>query len=275
MTESSPGIGEAPRAFDSIAPAYDLTRDPLDPATLDGMVELLRSDGVRSILEVGVGTGRIAGPLIERGFELTGVDASRGMLAHARAKHLPRLVRGSAYRLPFVDRSADATLMVHVLHVLDDTPAALREGTRAGRTGAWALVHPPGAEPRQPSGPYEPRRRVFRELAAQGYEVPTRGSGPPAKEREILRDFPPDSLTVVSDREVTEPLTRRLDMIALGANRHTLHVPREVLRAAVEKVRAEVGDRTYTFRRIEAVARWSAGTVAAWPSSATERTGAP
>ncbi|HLM90992.1 MAG TPA: class I SAM-dependent methyltransferase [Thermoplasmata archaeon] len=262
-------IGEVPKAFDTIAPAYDSTRDPLDATTIEGVAQLLRTEGIHAILEIGVGTGRVARPLSGLGFQMTGVDASRGMLALARAKGLPRLVRGSAYHLPFSDRAFDAALMVHVLHLLEEPRTALREATRAARWGAWALVHPPGGkEPHAPSE-NEPRRIVFRLLAQQGYPVPARGSGPPEKERSILRQFPPDSLAVVSDRMVTEPLAKRLDMIAQGASRHTMNVPKDVLRDAVEVARSEVGDRTFTYRRVEALARWSAATVAAFPAAPT------
>ena len=260
-------VGEVPKAFDSIAPAYDATRDPLEGPTIEAMARLLRDGAVRTILEVGVGTGRIAVPLTAFGFEVTGVDASRGMLAQARTKNLRRLVRGSAYRLPFPDGAFDAALMVHVLHLLDQPLTALAEATRAGRTGAWALVHPPTGGPRRSQSENEPRRMVYRILAEQGYPVPPRGSGPPEKERAVLRQYPPDQLTVVSDREVTEPLAKRLDMIALGASRHTLHVPKDVLRKAVDTARAQVGERTYKYRRIEALARWSASSVAGFPAA--------
>lgn len=54
-----------------------------------------------SILELGAGTGRVAIPLAERGFEVTGLDVAAGMLAQAEAKRasLPDEV---AARLRFV-----------------------------------------------------------------------------------------------------------------------------------------------------------------------------
>ena len=42
--------------------------------------------GVRTVLDLGCGTGNHALPLAERGFAVTGVDRSAGMLAIARAK---------------------------------------------------------------------------------------------------------------------------------------------------------------------------------------------
>ncbi len=262
-------IGEVPRAFDQISSAYDETREPLAPETVGKLADLLRESGVSSLLEVGVGTGRIAAPLQSQGFALTGVDASLGMLSRARPKGLDRLVRGSAYALPFGDRTVDATLFVHVLHLLDQPRRALGEATRVGRHGAFALVHPAGERPdRDPSAPDGPRRIVYRILAERGYPIPERGQGgPPRRERVILTTLPPDRLTVLSDQTVTEPLAKRLDTLERGGNRHTLHVPREELVRAVAEARREVGDRVHTYRRVQALATWSAETVASAPAA--------
>jgi SAM-dependent methyltransferase len=247
--------------FDQISPVYDSTRAPLADATVDAIARSLHDRAVQSILEIGVGTGRIAVPLTERGFDLTGVDASPGMLAHARAKGVARLVRGNAYVLPVRDLAVDTTLFVHVLHLLDDPVAALREACRVGRQGATALVHTPdreGADPPEGSG-RDPRRIVSEIVAREGYPVPAgRGEGGPRRrEARLLKAIPPDRLEVVSDEEVTEPLSKRLDMIERRAARGFLHVPPEVLHRAVAEARAKVADRTLTFRRVEALATWS------------------
>ena len=261
---------EIPRAFDQISSAYDETREPLAAETVVAIAGLLREQGVASLLEVGVGTGRVAVPLRTQGFTVTGVDASLGMLGHARRKGLDRLVRGSAYALPFADGATDAALLVHVLHLLDDPRRALGEATRVGRGGAFALVHPPGDGPETPRTESDgPRRIVYRILAERGYPIPERGhGGPPRRERTILANLPPDRLTVVSDQVVTESLSKRLDTLERGANRQTLHVPREELLRAVAEARREVGDRVRTYRRVEALAAWSAATLHAAPAAA-------
>ena len=155
---------------------YDETREPLDGPTVDALAEALRRAGAVRVLEVGVGTGRVAKPLLERGIELTGVDPSRGMLSRARSKGLPRLVRGSGYRLPFRDGAFDVSLFVHVLHVLDDPRRAIDEGRRVGRVGALALVHPrkSGEDPGASRGD-QPRHLIRDILAEQGYPVPRPG----------------------------------------------------------------------------------------------------
>jgi ubiquinone/menaquinone biosynthesis C-methylase UbiE len=245
--------------FDRISPEYDATRPPLDRATLDGMARVLRDRGVHRLLEVGVGTGRVARPLEERGFEVTGVDASRGMLSVARAKGVAALVRGTAYRLPFSDRTFDATLFVHVLHVLDDPPTALHEADRVARTGAYALVHPalgPSPEGRGDEVD-EGRRAVYRALAREGVPPPARTGGPRRRERLVLEMLPPDELITLTDAEVTEPIARVLTMFERRASRHVLDVPDAVLTRALATARAELGERTFTYRRVEAMAIWT------------------
>jgi len=251
--------GNVAADFDEISPEYDATRPPLEDATLENMAGVLRERGVRRLLEVGVGTGRIARPLEERGFEVTGLDASLGMIARARTKGLRRLVRGSAYRLPFRDEAFDATLFVHVLHLLDDPPSALHEADRVGRAGAFALVHPAAATAAGDGTAEldEGRRAVYRSLAREGIPPPARGGGPRVRERLILQLLPPDELVLLTDREVTEPLTRTLLLFERRASRHVLHVPAATLSRAVASARAELGNRTVTYRRIEALAIWS------------------
>jgi ubiquinone/menaquinone biosynthesis C-methylase UbiE len=251
---------EVAAQFDQISPVYDLTRDPLDGPTVDALADALRSAGARRVLEVGVGTGRVARPLLERGIELTGVDPSRGMLAKAHAKGLPRLVRGSGYRLPFRDAAFDAALFVHVLHVLEDPGAAIVEARRVGRTGALALVHPPvDAETPERARNDEPRHLIREILAEQGYPVPPSRTAPWVKERDFLTRFPPDELRVVSEKDITESLRARIDRLALRGQRHLLAVPPEVMRRAVDTARERVGERTVTYHRIEALATWRTG----------------
>ena len=161
-------------AFDRAAGYYDESRG-FPPG-----VEELVADRVEAavgpagrLLEVGVGTGRIALPLHRRGRELVGVDLSRPMLERYRAKAAasglaqPTVLLADATRLPFGDARFDAVLEVHVLHLVPDWRRALAEARR--------VVAPGGVLLRGGGGPYQrgsgsPRDQVigrFDELAAR------------------------------------------------------------------------------------------------------------
>ena len=245
------------RDFDTLSSVYDQTREPLDPSTIQGLQAYLAEHHWSRVLEVGVGTGRVAVPLVDRGVKVVGVDASRGMLGRAAAKGLPYLVRGDAYCLPFPDSAFDAVLFVHVLHILDRPSLGLREGARVGRNGVLAILNLPAKKEQgaDPPPEEEPRRIVREVLTEAGYPDLLR-AGPRAKEQKILRTYPPTELRVLSSREVTEPLSKRLDLIEKRAYRHVLRLPPDVLARAVASARERVGTRTVTYRRTEAVAWW-------------------
>jgi SAM-dependent methyltransferase len=71
-----------------IAATYDETSDRMfEPAVVDPTVDFLAGlAGDGRALELGIGTGRIAVPLAERGIEVHGIDLSRAMVARLRTK---------------------------------------------------------------------------------------------------------------------------------------------------------------------------------------------
>jgi SAM-dependent methyltransferase len=73
---------------DRIAERYDETAaDMFDPSVVEPVVDLLADlafDG--TALELGIGTGRIALPLMQRGIGVRGIDLSEAMVARLRAK---------------------------------------------------------------------------------------------------------------------------------------------------------------------------------------------
>ena len=71
-----------------VAARYDESAaDMFDPAAVDPVVELLAElAGGGRALELGIGTGRIAIPLAQRGVPVHGIDMSQAMVAKLRAK---------------------------------------------------------------------------------------------------------------------------------------------------------------------------------------------
>jgi SAM-dependent methyltransferase len=82
---------DAPRSYDvstygeRIADVYDDL--PRLPASTERAVEFLAAAAGRGpILELGIGTGRLALPLVQRGFAVHGIDASAAMVGRLRTE---------------------------------------------------------------------------------------------------------------------------------------------------------------------------------------------
>ena len=86
-------------------------------------------DGVRTLLDVGAGSG-FSSTHYPPAVRVVACDYASGMLG---ANPVRDRVRGSAYALPFEDRRFDAVACWELLHHLDDPVAALREMTRVAR----------------------------------------------------------------------------------------------------------------------------------------------
>lgn len=86
-------------------------------------------------LEVGVGTGRFAGPL---GVEV-GVEPAHAAARKAAARGV-ETVRGVGERLPLADESVDLVLIAAALCFFDDVDAAMRECRRVLDPGGRLVV---------------------------------------------------------------------------------------------------------------------------------------
>jgi SAM-dependent methyltransferase len=127
--------------FDRVAHIYDETRvipEPLFTKGLDAMEKHLSKE--EWILDLGVGTGRFALPLQERGFNVAGIDISEEMLAVGASKGLQNSMRGDACLLPFKEKVFHSAISIHFLHLLPDYKNALAEVIRTTRGCLISLV---------------------------------------------------------------------------------------------------------------------------------------
>src|SRR6266581_4771853 len=70
-----------------VASRYDDEAEISDPAVVDPVVDLLvELAGTGRALELGIGTGRIALPLAQRGVPVHGIELSQAMVARLRAE---------------------------------------------------------------------------------------------------------------------------------------------------------------------------------------------
>jgi SAM-dependent methyltransferase len=132
-------------AFDRAAEYYDATRG-FSPEAERAMTELLHGElgGRGPILEVGVGTGQVALPLVAAGVSVVGIDLARPMMDRLIAKGGGRaplpLVQGDATRMPFADDVFGGAYLRWVLHLIPDWRSALAEIVRVGRPGGTLIV---------------------------------------------------------------------------------------------------------------------------------------
>lgn len=102
--------------------------------------------GPGMLLDIGTGTGRLLELLAPRVSGALGVDASRTMLALARARLAkPELShcavrQADMYRLPLGDALFDTVVLQMVLHYAEDPAAALAEAARVLRPGGALIV---------------------------------------------------------------------------------------------------------------------------------------
>lgn len=118
----------------------------LDTTAIEAAVLLALPARIERLLDLGTGTGRLLELAAPRCGRALGIDASRDMLALARARLAERgIVHASVrqadlYRVPLADAGFDVVALQMVLHYVDDPAAALAEAARLARPDGIVLV---------------------------------------------------------------------------------------------------------------------------------------
>jgi SAM-dependent methyltransferase len=134
-----------PISFDRAADYYDATRAVPDDVRV-ALTEVLAAElaGRGLCLEIGVGTGRIALPLHDRGISLVGADIAPAMLRrlvqNAGGRQPFPLLVADVTRLPLSGAVVGAVLASHVLHLIPQWEAAVDEAMRVLRPGGTLLA---------------------------------------------------------------------------------------------------------------------------------------
>ncbi|HKP21713.1 MAG TPA: class I SAM-dependent methyltransferase [Thermoleophilaceae bacterium] len=99
-----------------------------------------------SVIDCGMGPGRLLVELERRGWSVTGVDASAEMVARARARlpaHADQLLQGRLESLPFPSETFDAAVSTGVIEYVEDVPRALAEMARVLLPGGVFVISMP------------------------------------------------------------------------------------------------------------------------------------
>ena len=129
------------KSFDRVAHCYDETRglpDEVAREVGEGIAAILRQ--IRdspSMIECGIGTGRMAVPLAAAGVRVVGIDISAKMLSVLREKRSDiDVMLAEASRPPLCDDTFDGLLFVHILHLVPDAEATIGWTATASRATA-------------------------------------------------------------------------------------------------------------------------------------------
>jgi ubiquinone/menaquinone biosynthesis C-methylase UbiE len=133
------------------------------------------------VLELGIGTGRIALPLAAAGCTVVGVDISAEMLdklSHEPAVQEGRieLVHADICELPLTAREFDAVTAVHVLHLVPEWAKALTSAAAVMKPGGAVILGRDWVDPKSMAGSMQNAfRRAVIDQAGPQLKAPTGG----------------------------------------------------------------------------------------------------
>jgi ubiquinone/menaquinone biosynthesis C-methylase UbiE len=262
--------------FDVISEVYDSTRQAATEAEIHAVSSELNE--LHTILDVGVGTGRFAKPLSDLGFEIVGIDLSRKMMSKAKQKGIHDLILADAHCMPFRDEIFDASLIVHVLHLLPNWLGVMKEMGRVTKNKVAALLSNRQGEWPNASNVLGNSGSLINQEFWVRYAKLREEMGYPVKrnrrmwqnETEIRSKVPPMKLVVVSDEVVTTTLGDIIMRFQKRAPCWHQDIPSDIhdkiiqqLFASIENAgngskdgTSAIGDRQITRRLMEELAVW-------------------
>ena len=225
-------------SFDRVAHVYDATRSlspPVMRKVVDGVAEFV---GGSSLVDFGVGTGRLAAPLIQRGVDVVGLDIARSMIGQARDKGVARLVLAAGESAPFRGESFDYAMVVHFMHLMEEWKAVVREISRVTRKGLITLVGDPLGS--------LPRDTYVQLREGRGFKM----AGLKMGEREMAEMVKPSVTRVLVEyREQFDP-SQLLEEYAAKLHSITWDVPDKVNAEIVDAMRPLLGRKRERERKV-------------------------
>jgi ubiquinone/menaquinone biosynthesis C-methylase UbiE len=234
-------------SFDRLASVYDATRWSSVPPEimkklLNTMKELLAN--CRTILDVGIGTGRFAEYFNDSGFDVVGIDVSLSMMAKAREKGLRNLIQADAQHLPFQDDIFDGAIMIHVLHLVRDWVQVVGEVSRV--TSKVTVAEVEGGEG------FDPRSRYVELRKEMGCPLDRFNDG----EAGLRRIIPPTIVKLVADYWKDIDVHDEIESFDKRKSSVSWDVPAEVNGRIIQRLHLENPEKTIRRREIVEVVGW-------------------
>lgn len=209
------------------------------------MIEaLVRETGITKtsrVLEIGIGTGRIAISVAEHVDRLFGIDLSVEMMNKLRLKLSNsrlqiEIAQANARDLPFASEFFDVAYAVHVYHLVADWRNAILDARRVLKPGGKFVV---SFHKRDEHSPNMVLRARMREMARE-YGVNTRRPGSQSEDEilgEIVKWDPSPRIVATSVWEEEENVAEILDELDRQIFSETWMVPREVMDKVMPRLR--------------------------------------
>lgn len=252
--------------FDNrVAQRYNLQRaHPLEVSRQIGEAIAAQIGHGEPLLEIGVGTGRIALPVVAGGCRVIGIDISPNMLEEVPPDRL-QLVQADMHHLPFRTGSFAGVLAVHVLHLAQDWQRVLREAVRVLRSDGMFIVGEDWIDPESVTG------RMRAELRSKALDLAPHMMPPAAtvSREQVLRDLGGGETAVVVAAEWTEMVSpaERLAAVENRTDSESWVLPPHLFAPVLDHLRNYVSQswsdlevqQSVIHRFLLKVTRWDAG----------------
>lgn len=139
-------------SFDGMVELYDETRsfdEGCFSVALDYLVGRFPPKSFPNVFEPGIGSGRVAIPLANRGYVVTGVDISPQMLQLLERRQMEHPTKKKIFtceadvtQLPFSDAGFDMAIAIHLFYFIPNWKQAVNEIIRVTKqNGVIVLMH--------------------------------------------------------------------------------------------------------------------------------------
>ncbi len=239
-------------SFDQAVGFYDKTRvDPawVSRAITDSIIQLGRLTPTSRVMEVGIGTGRIALPLLQRNYQITGIDLSVSMMTELLKKTFGyatriALAQSDANDLPFADATFDCVYAVHVYHLVANWQGALGQALRVLKPGGALLVSYHVRNPQSPNRKI--RGKLYDLVQAYGVDAQRPGATTSDELKLELEKYGATRLVEIARWTEVTTVAQILDELEARYYSETWAIPENVMADVIAPLRAwarnEFGD---------------------------------